>query len=334
MTRYWTIAGALALIISLQGCSKPADEAANNQNAPATAGTTGAAPSGEKPLVLFAQANSQDPWRQVFDADTKAAAAKFAGDFSFEEQDAEDDATKQIGVIETFIVKKPKVLLVSPVTDAVQPAIDKAMDAGIPVILLDRSVNGEKWTAYVGGDNHAIGRAAGEQMVKLLNGKGTVLMIQGIAGAPPTRDRAGGFMEVMKEHPGITVIEGDDCGYQRAKAQSYMETFLQTKKPFDAVYAHNDEMAIGAFMAMQAANTPKKIIIGIDGCQKEVVDMIKAGKLDATFTYPQPGPKGIELADDIIKGKMPADKKYLLETEMVTKDNADAFLSAHPNLAK
>lgn len=326
---FWTIAASL--LLGLAACNKGSEEASNN---PSTPSTTGSAPSGEKPLVLFAQANSQDPWRQVFDADTKAAAEKYSTEMAFEEQDAEDDPTKQISVIETFLVKKPKVLLVSPVTEAVQSATDKAFDAGIPVILLDRSVPGDKYTAYVGGDNKEIGKAAGEFMAKKLNGKGIVLMIQGIAGAPPTKDRAAGFMEAIAKYPGITILAGDDCGYQRAKAQSYMETFLQKKQPFDAVYAHNDEMAIGAFMAMQAGNVPKKVIVGIDGCQKEVVDMIKEGKLDATFTYPQPGPKAIELAADILKGKLPTEKKILLPTEMVTKENADAFLSAHPNLAK
>lgn len=179
---FWTIAASL--LLGLAACNKGSEEASNN---PATPSTTGSAPSGEKPLVLFAQANSQDPWRQVFDADTKAAAEKYSTEMAFEEQDAEDDPTKQISVIETFLVKKPKVLLVSPVTEAVQSATDKAFDAGIPVILLDRSVPGDKYTAYVGGDNKEIGKAAGEFMAKKLNGKGIVLMIQGIAGAPPPR---------------------------------------------------------------------------------------------------------------------------------------------------
>lgn len=319
---------AILTLAIAAGCSQ------NNSGAgAATTGGPSANVGGEKPLVVFAQANSKDPWRQVFDAETKAAADTHASDFSFEEQQADDDVNKQADAIGTMLVKNPKVLLVSPVADGAQQAIADAKDKGVYVILLDRSVPGDKWDVYVGGDNHAIGVQAGDEMGKLLNGKGTVLMIRGIADATPTKDRGDGFMEAIKKFPGITVIQGDDCGYQREKAQTYMENFLSSKKPFDAVYAHNDEMAIGAVLAMQAAKTPKKVVIGIDGCQKETMQYIKDGKIDATFAYPDPGPKGIELADDVIKGKPPTDKKVLLPTTMITKDNVDDYMKQHPNLA-
>jgi ribose transport system substrate-binding protein len=312
------------LALALIGC--------NGSSGSSSAGNT-ASNNGSQPLVAFSQANSQDPWRQVFDKDIKAQAEKYSSDMQFEEQEAEDDVNKQVSDIDTLMVKKPKVLLVSPVTEAVQSAVEKAHDDGAFVILLDRSVPGDKWDVYVGGDNMQIGRQAGDEMGKLLNGKGTVLMIRGTADAKPTKDRGDGFMESIKKFPGINVIVGDDCGYQRGKARTYMENFLQQKKPFDAVYAHNDEMAIGAYLAMEDAKTPPKVIIGIDGCQKEMVDYIKQGKIAATFSYPQPGPKGIDIADDYLKGKKPADKKVLLPTEMVTKDNADAYEKEHPNLA-
>lgn len=321
--------GTLALAsLMVVGCGS--SSTASND----TGGTTGGN-SVDKPLVFFAQANSADPWRQVFDKDTKAAAVAHQATFTYETQQADDDASKQIGQIETAMIKKPKVLMVSPATEAVQSAIEKAHDVGAFVILLDRSVPGDKWDVQVGGDNNAIGHAAAQYMAKEMGDKGTILMIRGIADATATKDRAGGFMAEMKNHPGITVMEGDDCGYQRQKAQTYMENFLQSGKPFDAVYAHNDEMAIGAILAMDAAKTPHKLVVGIDGCQQEVVQMIKDGKMAATFSYPQPGPKGIEIANDFITaGKKPAAKKVVLQTEMVTKDTADQYLSGHPNLAK
>jgi len=313
------------LALLLAGCSS---------NSPSGTTTTGNSPENSSlPLVAFAQANSQDPWRQVFDRDTKAAAEKYSSDFRFEEQEAEDDVSKQINEIETLMVKKPKVLLVSPVSEGVQSAVDKAHKDGAFVVLLDRSVPGTNWDVYVGGDNHDIGRQAGEFMAKKLNGKGVVLMIRGIADAVPTKDRGNGFLEAISKYPGITVITGDDCGYQRQKARTYMENFLQQHKVFDAVYAHNDEMAIGALLAMKDAKTPKKVIVGIDGCQKEVVNYIKSGDVDATFSYPQPGPKGVEIADAFLKGQKPADKKVLLPTTMVTKDTADKYLQDNPNLA-
>lgn len=315
----------LALTLSaLIGCA-PKEESASNENSSVT-------PKASLPLVVFAQANSQDPWRQVFDRDTRAAAKRYASEFNFEMQEAKDDSATQISQIETLLVKKPAVLLVSPVTESVQAATDKAFDMGIPVILLDRSVPGNKYTAYIGGDNVAIGRAAGEYMAEVLGGKGTVLMIKGTAGAIPTRDRAEGFLEALKKHPDIKVIEGDDCGYQRERARKFMENFLASGKPFDAVYAHNDEMAIGAMLAMEAAKQPKKPIFGIDACQKEVIKYIQEGRITATFSYPQPGPTGLQIASQVLQRKLPREKQILLPTERVTKENAGSYLAKYPNL--
>ncbi|MDR3691988.1 MAG: substrate-binding domain-containing protein [Fimbriimonas sp.] len=328
------LAMAAVAAVVLAGCGSDDKSAVTSSG---SGGATEAKSPDSLPLVAFAQANSADPWRQQFDAETKEEVGKHTSEFRFEEQPAEDDASKQIGVIETFLVKSPKVLLVSPVTVAVQSAVEKAYDAKIPVILLDRGIPGDKYTVHVGGDNVDIGRQAGEYIAKRLNGKGTVLMIQGLGGVDAADDRRNGAMESFKKYPGIKVIMGDDCKFQRLPAQNFMETFLQKGQPFDAVYAHNDEMAIGAYQAYDHAATKPKvkpIFVGIDGCQKEVVQMIKDGKLDATFRYPDPGPKGIEIAADILKGKMPTDKKVVLPTVLVTKETADQYLKDNPNLAK
>jgi len=312
----WTM-WALAGLVAIGGCGKP------------DGGSSG---GGEMPLVAFAQANSQDPWRQVFDKEIQAEAAKHSSEFRYEQQSAEDDPNKQISTIDTLLVKSPKVLLVSPVKESVQQTVEKAYDAGIPVILLDRGIPGDKYTCLIGGDNLEIGRKAAEYLVERLGGKGVVLMIQGLGGASATLERAGGAKEVFAKNPGITVIEGDDCKYQRKAARDYMDTFLQSAKPFDAVYCHNDEMAIGAYLAMEAAGTPKKVIVGVDACQKEIVQYIQDGKIDATFKYPIPGPEGVRMAAEILKGNMPKEKKRVLATEIVTRENAEAYLKANPNL--
>ncbi len=325
--RLWV--GVIFAAAVATGCQQASQGAGGGQKS--------AGGSDSLPLVVFSQANSADPWRQQFDAETKAAADKDQSQFRFEEQAAEDDANKQIDQINTLLLESPKALLVSPAEESVAPAIEKAYDQGVPVILLDRGIPGDKYTVHIGGDNVDIARQAAEYIVKRLNGHGIVLMIQGKAGADATNDRRDGAMGVFNENPGITVIQGDYCKYQRQAAQDYMESFLQSGKPFDAVYAHNDEMAIGAYQAYDHAGTKpakKPIFVGVDGCQQEVVQMIKDGKLDATFRYPDPGPKGIEVAAEIIKGNMPKDKKIVLPTEIVTKDNADKYLADHPGLAK
>ncbi len=294
-----------------------------------------ASPNAPTALIVFAQANSKDPWRQVFDGQIKDAAALHASEFQFEMQQADDDANVQIGQIETLMVKSPKVLLISPTDKAVSRAVQKVFDAGIPVILLDRAIEGEKYTCWIGGDNVEIGRRAAEFIGAKLGGKGTVLMIPGLAGATATDERASGAMEVFRsKYPGIKIIEGDNCDYQRQKARAYMETFLQSARPFDAVYAHNDEMAIGTHLAMEAVKAPAGIIVGVDACQQEVVDFIKAGKITATFQYPTPGAKGIEIAAMLLKGQKPESKRITLPTVLVSAETADAYVKDNPNLAK
>jgi ribose transport system substrate-binding protein len=319
----------LIALLLLAGCS------GGDSNSTSSTPTGGTTDNKDKPLVVFSQANSQDPWRKVFDATMKAEADKHASEFSFEAQDASGDSTKQNNVIETFSVKDPKVMIVSPNDTAVSSSVEKVFDKGIPVILLDRAIEGEKYTCWIGGDNKEIGRQAGQFVADKLQGKGTVLMIQGIAEATPTHERRDGFEEIIKKYPGIKIIAGDDCGYQRQKARSFMETFLQKGQAIDCVYAHNDEMAIGARLAWDAANPSGNapLFVGIDGCQKEVVNMIKEGKLDATFQYPTPGAKGIEVAADILKGNNPKDKKIVLPTQRVDKDSADKYLAENPNLS-
>ena len=184
---------------------------------------------------------------------------------------------------------------------------------------------------YVGGDNVAIGYLAGQFMAKKLNGKGIVLMIQGIADALPTKDRANGFMSAMSKYPGIKVIAGDNCDFHRDKAETYMENFLQRHQPFDAVYAHNDEMALGAMIAMKNAGVdPKtKVIIGIDGVQEEAIRAIIDGTMSATFKYPWLGEEAMKAAHDILTGQT-VPKRITPETEMVTKDNAQDYLNRLP----
>src|SRR5687768_4956838 len=175
--RRWALGVGCLAMWAVGGCGKT-DTAGG--------GTTGGSGSGEKPLVVFAQANSADPWRQVFDAEIKQEAEEHGDVMTFEMQAAEDDAKKQMDVIDTFLVKEPKVLLVSPVNELLQPAIEKAFDQGVAVVLLDRAVAGERWTCWTGGDNKHIGRLAASYIAEKLNGKGPVLMIRGIATATPT----------------------------------------------------------------------------------------------------------------------------------------------------
>lgn len=286
-----------------------------------------------KPLVVFAQANSQDPWRQRMDEEMRLAYQKHSNSFEFVLKDAEDDPAKQISVVENFLARKPKVVLISPINEAVKSIIEKVQAQKIPVIMLDRKVN-TNYTAWVGGNNRDIGIKAGEYLAKRLNGTGTILMVQGTAGANSTTERREGFLEAMKKYPSIQVISGDDCGYQRQKALLYMENFLTSKKPFDAVYCHNDEMAMGVCQAMEYSKAVKRIIIGVDGVQSQIFDYIKQGRVDATFVYPVPGKEAIELALKVINEEPIEKKDNTLDTVMINIDNVDSFVEKQDFLKK
>ena len=287
------------------------------------------------PLVVFSQANSQDPWRQVFDSEISAAAGRHADEFRFTMQGAQDKPDLQISQVEAFLLQNPKVLIISPATEALESVCSKAYREGIHVILLDRGVPGDEYTTLIGGDNVEIGRKAAEYIADKLDGKGAVLMIKGKAGATATNEREGGAMEVWRQqYPNIKVIEGDHCDYQRNAARNYMATFLQRGDEFDVVYAHNDEMAIGAWMALNERGITDKLIVGVDACQKEAIQMIIDGKLTATLVYPVPAQRGIEIASDLINGAIFIHKKIILKTMVVDATNAEQYLQDNPSLVE
>jgi ribose transport system substrate-binding protein len=317
----------LALLL-LPGClnEKKSDES------PATGtGQTAAPAGGKKFKVGFAQANSQDPYRQVQNASLLAAAQKYP-DIDFSMADAHQDSNAQIGQIDNFVTNRVDLLMVSPNEAApLTPKVGEVYDKKIPVILMERGINSDKYTTLIGGNNVQIGTMAGDFLVKRLNGKGTYVEIKGIADATPTKDRSGGFHSVVDKATGIKLVDSYVCNYKRDEAIKYMENLLQKKTPFDAVYAHNDEMALGAMIAMKNAGIdPKgKVIIGIDGVQEESIRAILDGTMSATFKYPWLGEDAMQAAHDILTGK-PVAKRITPDTEMVTKDNAQDYLNRLP----
>ena len=318
---------ALGLTL-LPGClnEKKPDEAA-----PTSPGQAAAPAAGKKFKVGFAQANSQDPYRQVQNASLQAAAATYP-DIDFTMADAHQDSNTQIGQIDTFVTNKVDLLMVSPNEAApLTPKVGEVYDKKIPVILMERGIDSDKYTTLIGGDNVQIGKMAGDFLVKKLNGKGTYVEIKGIADATPTKDRSGGFHSVVDKTPAIKLVDSYVCNYKREEAIKYMENLLQKKTPFDAVYAHNDEMALGAMIAMKNAGVdPKtKVIIGIDGVQEEAIRAIIDGTMSATFKYPWLGEEAMKAAHDILTGQS-VPKRITPETEMVTKDNAQDYLNRLP----
>ena len=222
----------------------------------------------------------------------------------------------QLGV--DLIVISPKEA--RPLT---QP-VAEAMDAGIPVIVLDRKIEGDKYTCFIGGDNVKIGEEAGKCMVKLLGGKGRIVELKGLMTSTPAGERHEGFMKGIKGSQ-IEIIFDADCKWLEEEAQKEMQSALSRFSEIDAVYGHNDPSAHGAYMAAkQEGKGREKTIkfIGIDALPHEGVRYVKEGYFAATLQYPTGGADAIEMALKILSGET-VEKSIVLGTRLFTPENVE-----------
>ncbi|MEN8193558.1 MAG: substrate-binding domain-containing protein [Bacteroidota bacterium] len=277
--------------------------------------------------IGFSQCNSAEPWREAMNKAILDEAAKHK-DIKIIISDGQQDNSKQVADVENFIVQEVDVLIISP--NEAQPltqVVEKAYDQGIPVIVLDRKVLTEKYTTFIGADNVVIGKAAGEYAAKLLNGKGKILEIWGLRGSTPALERNKGFMEGIANHHEIEIIYIQDGAWLRRKGREIMENALQRFNEIDLVYAHNDPMAVGAYLAAKNANRLEEIsFLGIDGLPgaEGGVQSVINGELTATFIYPTGGTEAINIARDILAKKEVA-KTITLETVTIDKTNAEKY---------
>lgn len=270
-----------------------------------------------KITIGFAISTTNNP----FFVTMKEAAEKAAKDAGADliVVDAQDDSAKQISSIEDLIQKGVDVLIVNP-TDgkAIKTAIESANKANIPVITVDRAAEGGKVVSHIASDNVKGGEMAAEFIVKQLNGKGKVAELQGIVGTSAARDRGKGFHDVIDRQPNIKVVAQQPADFDRAKGLSVMENILQSHPDIQAVFAHNDEMALGALKAIQAAKK-NILVVGFDGTE-EAVKAVQSGQLAATVAQKPDlmGQKAIEVALKVVKGEK-VDPFYPVELELITK---------------
>jgi ribose transport system substrate-binding protein len=178
-----------------------------------------------------------------------------------------------------------------------------ANEKKVPVLTLDRSASGGKVISHIASDNVAGGKLAGDLIAKKLGGKGNVVELQGVPGASAARDRGQGFHKAMSGAPGIKVVASQPADFDRTKGLNVMENILQAQPKIDAVFAQNDEMALGAIKAIQAAKRDI-IVVGFDGTD-DAVAAIKNGSMYASIAQQpaQIGSLGVDAADKVIKGK-------------------------------
>jgi len=260
-------------------------------------------PGEHKFTIGMSQCNLGEPYREKMNSDI-ALAAKNHPEIKVVFKDAQNDVLKQRAHVEEMISAGYDLILISPKesTPLTEP-VAKAMDAGIPVIVLDRAVDGEKYTCFIGADNKKIGEAAGNWIKEVLGGKGKVVELQGLMTSRPGVERHEGFLKGI-EGSEIDVIFAVDMKWLEPDARKEMESALARFPEIDLVFAHNDPGAHGAYLAAKAANREKKMkFVGIDALPSEGQMYVKNGILDATFEYPTGGKEAIETALKILSGE-------------------------------
>jgi len=269
--------------------------------------------------IGMSQCNLGEPWRVQMNADLRAAAAKHS-QLKIVFKDAQNDTLKQRSQVEEFVSAKVDLLIISP--KEAQPLTEpvaRAFEAGIPVIVLDRAVLGDKFTCFIGADNKKIGKAAGQWIAKKLGGKGKVVELKGLMTSIPGQDRHTGFREGIAGTD-IEVIFEADMKWLEPLARREMESALSRFDHIDLVYAHNDPGAHGAYLAAKAAGREGIAFVGIDALPQEGVAYVAQGILDATFRYPTGGAEAIGTALKIFQGeKVP--KQIVLGTRLFDKSS-------------
>ncbi|TMI83757.1 MAG: ribose ABC transporter substrate-binding protein RbsB [Bacillati bacterium ANGP1] len=274
-----------------------------------------------RPTVGLAISTLNNPFFVDLRDGAQAAAAK-AG-IALVVLDAQNDPARQASSVEDLIAKKVGAVIINPTdSDAIVPIVKKLNAAKIPVITVDRAANGGTVAAHIASDNVAGGRMAAAYVARRLKGKGNVVMLEGIAGSSAARDRGKGFREGLQKFPGIKIVASQTADFDRSKGLTVMENILQAQKKINAVFAQNDEMALGAVQAIEGAKRQQAMfVVGFDA----IADALKAvneGRIAATIAQ-QPkvmGRLAVEAAASRLKGGKVA-KFTPVPLRLVTKNS-------------
>lgn len=279
----------------------------------------------KKWIIGMSQCNLGEPWRVQMNKDIEEAAKQHADEIEVIFKDAQNKTEVQQAQVREFIQLGVDLLIISPKeARPLTKPVAEAYQKGIPVIVLDRKVEGDQYTCFIGADNVKIGREAGKYLVKLLGGKGKVVELKGLMTSTPGQERHKGFREGIAGSQ-IEVIFEADCQWLEPNAQREMQSALARFPQIDAVYAHNDPSAHGAYLAArQEGKGREKTIrfIGIDALPHEGIRYVREGILTATFEYPTGGKEAIETALKILRGEQ-VPKNITLGTRIYTRENVD-----------
>ncbi|MFI5729109.1 substrate-binding domain-containing protein [Kribbella sp. NPDC051587] len=317
------LAAAAVAALVLAGCGTTSDRTSDSPSAGSSKSCKGA---DGKYVIGMSQANVAEPYRQRMDDDIKAAA-KEVPQFDVKFADAAQDNAKQVADVDNYITQQIDLLIISPnEATPLTAVVKKAYDKGIPVLVLDRKVDGDAYTGFIGGDNVQIGTEAGKYVAeKLLPNGGNVVELKGLAGATPQTERHDGFAAGIKDNPKIKIIASGSGDWLREKGQAQMDALLKANPKIDVVYAHNDPMAEGAYLAAKSVGREKEMkFIGIDALPipSGGIKAVEQGRLSTTFTYPTNGKEAIAAAKKILVDCGTIEKSQILPTRLIDKENA------------
>lgn len=312
--------GALALAAILVACN-------NNSTSPDAPSDAARSPAPKAQLkVGFSQIGAESDWRKANSESIKSEAAARGVNLVF--SDAQQKQENQIKALRTFIVQDVDVIVFAPVVKTGwEPVLKEIRDAGIPVILTDRRVENEDlYTTFIGADFVEEGRRAARFLAAATAGNAVIAELEGTPGADPAIDRKKGFAEVVAQHPGMKIIKSQSGEFTRAKGREVMETYLKSPEgsSITALYAHNDDMALGAIQAIEEAGLKPGqdiIIVSVDGVRAAFEAMVE-GKLNCTVECnPLLGPILFDTIDRIVAGEQ-VPKWIATEEGVFTRETA------------
>lgn len=284
---------------------------------------------GKKRYVIGVSQCSEDVWREKLNQELRVAALYY-NNMDLDIASANDDVRLQTDQINRFVDKGVDLLIVAPGQVSISPAIDRAYEKGIPVIIFDRRTRSNKYTAYIGADNREIGASMGEYLAGALPKGGRVVELCGLSSSSPAIERAEGFDSVVAVRPSIDIVAKLHADWTEQGGFRAMDSLLRSPHPdFDCLFAHNDRMAMGARRAAQEHGLDLQRIrfCGIDAMpQKRAgLELVKDGTLFASYIYPTRGDEVMRLAMNILEGKS-YQRENRLSSALVTRDNARVLL--------
>lgn len=313
----------LSCAVAVAGCTKKETTAAN--------GTANTATAGKTLTVGFSQIGAESAWRSAETESIKSEAEKRGVKLNF--ADAQQKQENQIKAVRAFIAQKVDAIVIAPVVETGwEPVLRDVKSAGIPVILVDRGIKVADESLYatlIASDFVKEGEMAAEWLAKKTNGKANIVELQGTPGAAPAIDRKKGFAEGIAKYPEMKIIKSQTGEFTRAKGKEVMEAFLKSEgKNINAVYAHNDDMALGAIQAIEEAGMKPGTditIVSVDGI-KPAFEAMVAGKLNATVECnPLLGPAVFDAIQKITAGET-VPKKTVVEDRVFDQTTAQSAI--------